>query len=72
MGVVQKPRAALGLLHALRVAREQRNAQTGLHLTHVMAERRLGDAKLQRRFGEAAFLRDRYEVAQLAQVIIHV
>ena len=66
--LLEQHRALAGEVHAGRGAHEQLDAELVFELADVTAERRLRDAKLARRLGEAARLGDGGERAQMTQV----
>ena len=68
VGAGEDDLAGLGDLHAAAGAGEQLEAELGLEPAQLLRESGLGDVQLLARAGEVAVLRDRGEVAQLAQL----
>ena len=64
----QQHRAGGGQLHAAAVALEQRHAQLRLELADLLTQRRLGDVQTLGRTPEVRLLRDRDEVAEVAEL----
>src|SRR5262249_49977683 len=71
-GVREQELARLGRVGPLADALEQRQAELPLELTHLHADRRLRQAQLARRPGEAPVARHRGEGHEVRELDVHV